>query len=109
MSPYRFSPANSGCCRRPLASERNPNRAKERSMLNALEISTSALVAQRTRINAIAGNVANISSTHNEAGAAQAYQPRFVVFQTDDSVQAPGGARGVKVESVQVANVEPNY
>ena len=78
-------------------------------MFTALDISTSALVAQRTRINAIAGNMANLSTTHNEAGEAEAYQPRFVVFQPDDSTQTPGGAQGVKVSSVQVSNVEPNY
>ncbi len=78
-------------------------------MFSALDISTSALVAQRTRINAIAGNLANLSTTHNEAGEAEAYQPRFVVFQTDDNIQAAGGAAGVKVASVQVSNVEPNY
>jgi len=78
-------------------------------MFPALDISASALNAQRMRINAIAGNVANLSTTHNETGAAEAYQPRFVVFQPDDSVQAPGGARGVKVSSVQTSNLEPNY
>ena len=35
-------------------------------MLRALDISTSGLVAQRTRLDAIAGNMANISSVRNE-------------------------------------------
>jgi flagellar basal-body rod protein FlgC len=78
-------------------------------MLSTLDISASALVAQRTRMAAIASNIANISTTHNEAGQAEPYQPRFTVFQTDDSFKAPLGAAGVRVESVQVANVEPNY
>lgn len=78
-------------------------------MLSALDISTSALVAQRLRMAAISNNVANVSSTHNEAGEAKPYQPRFVVFQTDDSIGSPIGAAGVKVSSVETANVEPRY
>jgi flagellar basal-body rod protein FlgC len=75
-------------------------------MLPALDISSSALVAQRTRINAISSNLANISTTHNEAGEATPYQPRFVIFQTDPNVGA-NGAPGVKVASVQTAKLEP--
>ena len=76
-------------------------------MLNALDVSTSALVAQRTRLDAISSNIANLSTTHNEAGQAAPYQPRFTIFQTDDSIGA--GAPGVKVSSVEISNVEPNY
>ena len=75
-------------------------------MLPALDISSSALVAQRTRINAISSNLANISTTHNEAGEAAPYQPRFVIFQADPNVGA-NGAPGVKVASVQTAKLEP--
>lgn len=70
-------------------------------MFPALDISTSALVAQRTRMNAISGNLANMSTTHNEAGEAVPYQPRFVVFEADESVGA-GGALGVRVKEVVV-------
>jgi len=75
-------------------------------MLPALDISSSALVAQRIRMNAISSNLANISTTHNEAGEAVPYQPRFVIFQADPSVGA-NGAPGVKVAGVEVAKVEP--
>lgn len=78
-------------------------------MFASLDISTSALVAQRTRMTAIANNLANISTTHNETGAPEPYQPRFVVFQTDDSRQGPLGAAGVKVRSVEIADVEPRW
>ena len=78
-------------------------------MFGMMDISTSALVAQRTRLAAIASNIANISTTHNEAGQPEPYQPRFTVFQTDDSIKAPMGAVGVRVESVQIADVEPNW
>ncbi len=33
-------------------------------MISALDISTSALVAQRVRLNAISGNIANMSSRY---------------------------------------------
>ncbi len=78
-------------------------------MFSSLDISTSALVAQRQRLNAISSNVANVSTTHNEAGERIPYQPRYTVFQTDDQLQGPGGAVGVKVSSVEIAAVEPNW
>ena len=75
-------------------------------MFPALDISTSGLVAQRLRINAISSNLANVTTTHNEAGEPQPYQPRFVIFQTDTNVGAHGAA-GVRVSSVETADVEP--
>jgi flagellar basal-body rod protein FlgC len=72
----------------------------------ALDISTSGLVAQRTRMNAISSNLANVSTTHNERGEPAPYQARFVVFQSDDSVGAHGAA-GVKVSSVETEQAEP--
>jgi flagellar basal-body rod protein FlgC len=75
-------------------------------MLPALDISSSALVAQRTRMNAISSNLANISTTHNEAGEPVPYQAKFVIFQTDPNVGA-NGAPGVKVSSVETAQSEP--
>ena len=76
-------------------------------MFAAMNISTSALVAQRLRLNAIANNIANVSTTHNEAGEAVPYQPRFTVFQTDDTIRGPLGAAGVKVASVETSTAEP--
>jgi flagellar basal-body rod protein FlgC len=76
-------------------------------MFNVLDVSASALVAQRTRLNAISGNIANLSTTRNERGESKPYEPRFVVFQTDPSVAGPGGAEGVRVSSVEVEHVEP--
>jgi len=78
-------------------------------MISALDISTSALVAQRTRLNAIASNLANMSTTRDENGDLQPYQARFVVFETDPSVATPQGATGVKVASVETEHVEPLY
>lgn len=78
-------------------------------MINALDISTSALHAQRTRINAIASNLANMSSTRNEKGELAPYQARYVVFKTDESSQDANGAAGVRVDSVETTQIEPLY
>jgi flagellar basal-body rod protein FlgC len=74
----------------------------------SLDISTSALVAQRVRMNVISQNLANISTTHNEAGEPEPYQKRFTVFQTDESVGGHGAA-GVKVAEVGIDDKEPLY
>lgn len=77
-------------------------------MLSALDISTSALVAQRTRLNAVSGNIANISSLKDENGEAKPYQAREVVFRTDDSLSTTG-ASGVKVDEIKSSDAEPMY
>jgi flagellar basal-body rod protein FlgC len=78
-------------------------------MFTAIDVSTSALVAQRARINTIAGNMANLSTTHNELGEAKPYQPRYVIFQADPDVGGEQGTAGVRVDSVEIANVEPTW
>jgi flagellar basal-body rod protein FlgC len=77
-------------------------------MYTAFDVSTSGLVAQRTRLNAISSNLANISTTRNEAGEAAPYTPRFVVFKTDEETKTTGGGQGVAIDRVEYANVEPN-
>ena len=78
-------------------------------MISALDISTSALAAQRVRLNAISSNLANMSSIRDENGDVKPYQARYVVFQTDDEIQTSQGAAGVKVASVETQTVEPRY
>ena len=78
-------------------------------MNSAFDVSTSALVAQRTRLNTISGNIANMSSLKDENGNAAPYQPRFTVFQTDSEMTASGDAHGVKVASVEIDDSEPLY
>ncbi len=77
-------------------------------MLNALDISASALVAQRTRLNAVSSNIANISSLRDENGEAKPYRAREVVFQTDEFVSS-AGASGVKVAEIKTSQAEPKY
>ena len=76
-------------------------------MLNSFDISTSALVAQRTRLNAISSNIANMSTTRNERGEPEPYVPRYVTFQTDTDISSSGGGAGVKVASVDFSTEEP--
>ena len=67
-------------------------------MISAFDVSTSALVAQRVRLNVISSNLANMNSIRNEDGENQPYQPRYVIFETDETQQAEGGAAAVKVQ-----------
>ncbi len=76
-------------------------------MINALDISTSALVAQRTRLNAITGNIANVSTTRNEAGETIPYQSRTAVFEVDENTATYDGGIGVRVASVETEDKEP--
>ena len=100
---------NSGCCG-PPSRERVRNRVRRLGINHAFssfDISTSALVAQRTRLNAISSNIANMSTTRNEQGEPEPYQPRYVTFQTDTDVTSSGGGSGVKVGSVEYSNEPP--
>ena len=77
-------------------------------MFTSLDVSTSGLVAQRARLDAISSNIANMSTTRNERGEAEPYKPRFVTFETDRSLTTPGGGAGVKIGSVEQSNEPPN-
>jgi flagellar basal-body rod protein FlgC len=76
-------------------------------MLSSFDISTSALVAQRTRLNAISSNIANMSTTRNEQGQPEPYTPRYVTFQTDTGITSSGGGSGVRIGSVDYSTEEP--
>ncbi len=78
-------------------------------MFTAIDVSTSGLVAQRARINTIAGNLANLSTTHNELGEAKPYQPRYVIFQANPEVGGDQGTAGVKVDSIEISDMEPTW
>lgn len=78
-------------------------------MLTALDVSTSALVAQRVRLNTVSGNIANISSLKDEQGRAIPYKARQVVFQTSDELITSSGAAGVEVSEIRTDDSEPLY
>jgi flagellar basal-body rod protein FlgC len=77
-------------------------------MFSAIDVSTSALVAQRARLNTISGNIANLSTLTNENGEAKPYQERFVVFKTDPLNESKG-LTGVEVDRVEISEQEPLY
>ncbi|MDA8325490.1 MAG: flagellar basal body rod protein FlgC [Nitrospiraceae bacterium] len=64
-----------------------------------LEVSASALSAQRQRMDAIASNMANARSTKSEEGGP--YKKREVVFSTMPIESGPDGS----LEGVQVSDV----
>ena len=66
-------------------------------MIRALDITSSALVAQRTRLNVIAGNMANAFTTAQEDGTIRPYRRRVVAFQP--------GQPGRDAPGVQVAEI----
>ena len=76
-------------------------------MFSSLDVSTSGLVAQRARLNTISSNIANMSTTRNELGQPEPFQPRFVTFQTDTQLSTPGGGAGVKIGSVEHSKEPP--
>lgn len=76
-------------------------------MFSAYDISTSGLVAQRARLDAIASNLANLSTTRNERGEAEAYRPKYVTFATDSQKTTSAGGIGVQVASVEQSTKEP--
>lgn len=71
-------------------------------MIHPIDISTSALVAQRTRLNTIANNIANIDTVLDAQGNPSPYVRKRVIFQ----VGMPGKAEGA---GVHVAAVEDDH
>ena len=78
-------------------------------MFKSLDISTSGLVAQRHRMDTIAGNIANINTTRDENGNLSPFQRRLIRFQAADPTPAndqgnagadggDGGGLGVKFQ-----------
>jgi flagellar basal-body rod protein FlgC len=66
-------------------------------MFDSLDIGASALQAQRTRMDTIAGNMANLNTLRNEKGEAIPYRRRIAMFQAGTAEGKPG---------VHVASIE---
>lgn len=64
-------------------------------MFNAIDVSTSALVAERQRMNTIADNLANVDTTRNAEGQPSPFQRRFVTFAAAESDHSGSGSPGV--------------
>ena len=68
-------------------------------MYGTLDISTSGLIAQRTRLSIVATNVANAQSILNAHGEYDPYRRRFAVFSSGDP--SAGSAQGVHVADIR--------
>jgi flagellar basal-body rod protein FlgC len=68
-------------------------------MFDALDVGATGLLAQRTRLDVIAANVANASTTHDASGKPNPYRRRFAVIAPG----APGGSGkpGVHVQEIR--------
>lgn len=69
-------------------------------MLSALDISTSALVAQRVNLDTIAGNIANMHATRDADGNPNPYRRRVALFSTGAS-SGNHPAPGVHISAIQ--------
>jgi flagellar basal-body rod protein FlgC len=69
-------------------------------MFGSLDISTSALVAQRTRLDVIAANLANRYTTHDAKGNYAPYRRRIAVFAPGDPES--GSSSGVHVSEIRL-------
>lgn len=68
-------------------------------MYGALDISTSALVANRIRMTTIAANLANKTTIMNEAGEYAPFRRRFAEMAAGDPTS--GDAMGVHVSAIR--------
>ena len=62
-------------------------------MFDALDIGASGLQAQRTRLDTIAQNIANVNTTHGPHGERTPFRRRLVTF-AQGRLAAPGEATG---------------
>lgn len=81
-------------------------------LFNSMEISSSALKAQRLRLNTISSNIANIETTRTPEGGP--YKKREVVFRSTDSIFAQklehhlrGTLQGVEVAEIRNSSAPP--
>jgi flagellar basal-body rod protein FlgC len=74
-------------------------------MFGSLDISTSALIAHRTRLDAISANIANARAILNEAGEYEPFQRRIVTLAAGDP--ETGAREGVHVASVDLDRGPP--
>jgi len=77
-------------------------------MFGTLDISASALAAQRVRMDTVAANVANMNTTRDADGQVAPYRRRFVVFAAGQGPRgADAGKPGVHVQEVALDQTTP--
>lgn len=72
-------------------------------MYGSLDVSTSALVAQRTRLDVISGNLANIYTTRRLDGTEGPYKRKYVTFEAGatDGGRGRSSGPGVHVSTIE--------
>ena len=78
-------------------------------MYGGLDVSVSGIVAQRTRLNAIAANMANLNTILDAGGEPVPFQRRIAVFMAGDPSARGREARalGVHVSRIELDAAEP--
>lgn len=72
-------------------------------MYGSLDISTSGLIAQRTRMAAISANLANRETILDSSGAVNPYRRRHVMFAPGDPSAATAEGRSLGVHVAEIA------
>ncbi len=72
-------------------------------MLKTLDVSRSALIAQRERMNVIAGNIAFASTPVDPNAPASSFQRRYVEFYPDQNHGVDTGHVGYRVKADEVS------
>ncbi len=68
-------------------------------MYGSLDISTSGMIAQRTRMAVIASNIANVNTTQNEQGEYEPYLRRAAMLSP---AGGDGDIAGVKIAAIEI-------
>jgi flagellar basal-body rod protein FlgC len=68
--------------------------------LNIIDTAASALLAERTRMDIVAGNLANLNTTHDAEGNYAPYRRKIVNFGTVLNTESK------KINGVQVSSIE---
>ena len=72
----------------------------EATMFEALDISTTGLIAQHTRLNVISDNIANAETILNEKGEYAPYRRRAAILAAGDGMT--GSTEGVSVIDIEL-------
>jgi len=75
------------------------------NLISGIDISASALTAQKTRLDVVAQNIANAQTTRTAAGGP--YQRQVVSFETE--LIRNQGITGASLQSVKVAQVTTDH
>jgi flagellar basal-body rod protein FlgC len=74
------------------------------NLISGIDVSASALNAQRTRLDIVAQNIANAQTTRGADG--KAYQRQVVSFESELLRQTGGSRSGVAPQTVRVAAIQ---